>query len=45
VTGDGIAEARDKQGTFYPLERSGTLLGPPELGFALDQLIEDAVPQ
>ena len=40
---DGITEARDRQGTFYPLERSGTLLGLPDLGSALDQLIEDVL--
>ena len=38
---DGITEARDRQGVFYPLERSGALLGLPDLGAALDRLIED----
>jgi serine phosphatase RsbU (regulator of sigma subunit) len=40
---DGITEARDRQGTFYALERSGALLGLPDLGSALDQLIEDVL--
>jgi hypothetical protein len=40
---DGITEARDRQGTFYPLERSGTLLSLPDLSSALDQLIEDVL--
>jgi serine phosphatase RsbU (regulator of sigma subunit) len=38
---DGIAEARDRRGDFYPLERSGALLGSPDMGTALDTLIED----
>lgn len=38
---DGISEARDGQGDFYPLERSGPLLGPGDLGSALDTLIAD----
>jgi serine phosphatase RsbU (regulator of sigma subunit) len=40
---DGISEARDKHGTFYPLERTGTLLGVQDLGTALDGLIEDVL--
>jgi len=40
---DGITEARDRQGNFYPLERSGVLLGLPDLGSALDRLIEDVL--
>ncbi len=40
---DGITEARDKQGAFYSLERSGTVLGQPDLGAALDGLIEDVL--
>ena len=40
---DGITEARDRQGVFYPLERSGALLGLPDLGSALDRLIEDVL--
>ena len=40
---DGIAEARDRQGTFYPLEQSAALLGLPDLGCALDGLIADVL--
>jgi hypothetical protein len=40
---DGITEARDRKGAFYPLERSGALLGLPDLGAALDRLIEDVL--
>ena len=40
---DGITEARDRQGAFYPLERSGALLGLPDPGAALDRLIEDVL--
>ena len=40
---DGISEARDRQGGFYPLELSGALLGLPDLGSALDRLIEDVL--
>ena len=40
---DGITEARDKKGIFYPLERSATLLGQPDLGCALDRLIDDVL--
>lgn len=40
---DGITEARDRKGTFYPLEHSGALLGLPDLGMALDLLIEDVL--
>jgi serine phosphatase RsbU (regulator of sigma subunit) len=38
---DGIAEARDRRGAFYPLERSAALLGLPDLGEVLDELIAD----
>lgn len=40
---DGISEARDKSGEFYPLERSGPLLDgqPPEA--ALDRLYRDVI--
>ena len=31
---DGISEARDKQGTFYPLEQPGAFLKAPDLGLA-----------
>jgi serine phosphatase RsbU (regulator of sigma subunit) len=40
---DGIAEARDRRGAFYPLERSGAILGLPDLGAALDTLIDDVL--
>jgi serine phosphatase RsbU (regulator of sigma subunit) len=50
---DGISEARDGQGDFYPLEQSGPLLGPAgagaadlgtaDLGTALDTLIADVL--
>jgi serine phosphatase RsbU (regulator of sigma subunit) len=40
---DGIAEARDRQGNFYPLEQAGALLGLPDLDSALDRLIEDVL--
>jgi serine phosphatase RsbU (regulator of sigma subunit) len=40
---DGITEARDRRGAFYPLERSGALLGLPDLSSALDRLIEDVL--
>jgi len=40
---DGITEARDRDGTFYPLELSGALLGLPDLNSALDRLIEDVL--
>lgn len=38
---DGITEARDRHGTFYPLERSQALLSAGNLGTALDHLIAD----
>jgi serine phosphatase RsbU (regulator of sigma subunit) len=40
---DGISEARDKRGTFYPVEASGTLLGSRDLGVALDRLTQDVL--
>jgi hypothetical protein len=40
---DGISEARDRYGAFYPIVRSGFLLGLPDLGSALDTLIEDVL--
>ena len=40
---DGISEARDKSGAFYPLDRCGTLLADSEPGRALDQLCDDVV--
>ena len=39
----GISEARDKSGTFYPLDRCGAMfdgLGP---GAALDRLSDDVI--
>jgi serine phosphatase RsbU (regulator of sigma subunit) len=38
---DGISEARDKTGTFYPLHERGGLLGDGDLDDALARLIED----
>lgn len=38
---DGISEARDALGTFYPLEQSEALLRAGDLDAALDQLIGD----
>lgn len=38
---DGITEARDRQGDFYPLESSEALLEARDLGTALDRLIAD----
>jgi serine phosphatase RsbU (regulator of sigma subunit) len=40
---DGITEARDRRGAFYPLERSAALLGLPELATALDGLVDDVL--
>ncbi len=40
---DGISEARDKQGTFYPLEQSWAFLKSQDLGLALDRLSEDVL--
>lgn len=40
---DGVTEARDRQGDFYRLQRSGVLLGLPDLGSALDRLVEDVL--
>jgi serine phosphatase RsbU (regulator of sigma subunit) len=38
---DGVSEARDKAGTFYPLSRSGALLDGGEPQAALDRLQDD----
>jgi serine phosphatase RsbU (regulator of sigma subunit) len=38
---DGISEARDRRGTFYPLEASGAILASGDLGLALDRLIAE----
>ena len=40
---DGISEARDKSGAFYPLERCGALLGGPDPDAALDRLYDDVL--
>jgi serine phosphatase RsbU (regulator of sigma subunit) len=40
---DGVSEARDKHGTFYPLERAGMLLQGQDLGSVLDGLIKDVL--
>jgi len=40
---DGISEARDKTGAFYPLDRCSALLGGPEPGRALDLLCTDVI--
>jgi serine phosphatase RsbU (regulator of sigma subunit) len=38
---DGISEARDRRGTFFPLEACGATLATDDLGVALDRLIAD----
>jgi serine phosphatase RsbU (regulator of sigma subunit) len=40
---DGISEARDTQGDFYPLERCGALVQPKDPGAVLDLLIGDVL--
>jgi serine phosphatase RsbU (regulator of sigma subunit) len=40
---DGISEARDKSGAFYPLEQCGALLGGPDPDAALDRLHDDVL--
>jgi serine phosphatase RsbU (regulator of sigma subunit) len=40
---DGISEARDKAGAFYPLDRCGALLGGPDPDAALGQLYDDVL--
>jgi serine phosphatase RsbU (regulator of sigma subunit) len=40
---DGISEARDRAGAFYPLDRCAALLGPDDLDTALDHLSKDVV--
>jgi serine phosphatase RsbU (regulator of sigma subunit) len=40
---DGISEARDKSGAFYPVERCGVLLGGPDPRPALDRLYDDVL--
>jgi serine phosphatase RsbU (regulator of sigma subunit) len=38
---DGVSEARDRRGAFYPLEEAGAMLASSDLGLALDLLIAD----
>lgn len=40
---DGISEARDKSGAFYPLGRCEALLGGPDPDAALDRLYDDVL--
>lgn len=40
---DGISEARDKSGAFYPLDRCEALLGGPDPDAALDRLYDDVL--
>jgi serine phosphatase RsbU (regulator of sigma subunit) len=40
---DGISEARDKSGAFYPLDRCGALLGGPDPDAALGRLYDDVL--
>jgi serine phosphatase RsbU (regulator of sigma subunit) len=40
---DGISEARDKSGAFYPLDRCGALLGDPDPDAALGRLYDDVL--
>ena len=40
---DGISEARDRSGTFYPLDRCAALLSLDDLDAALDRLSDDVV--
>jgi serine phosphatase RsbU (regulator of sigma subunit) len=40
---DGISEARDKSGAFYPLDGCGALLGGPDPDAALDRLYDDVL--
>jgi serine phosphatase RsbU (regulator of sigma subunit) len=40
---DGISEARDRSGQFYPLDRCGALLDGQDLGAALDRLGDDVI--
>lgn len=38
---DGVSEARDRRGAFYPLEEAGAMLASSDLGLALDLLVAD----
>jgi serine phosphatase RsbU (regulator of sigma subunit) len=40
---DGISEARDKSGSFYPVDRCGALLGGADPDAALDRLYDDVL--
>ena len=40
---DGISEARDRSGQFYPLDRCDALLDGQDLGTALDRLGDDVI--
>ena len=40
---DGISEARDKSGAFYPVDRCDALLADPDLDAALDRLYDDVL--
>jgi serine phosphatase RsbU (regulator of sigma subunit) len=40
---DGISEARDKSGAFYPVDRCGVLLDGPDPDAALDRLYDDVL--
>jgi serine phosphatase RsbU (regulator of sigma subunit) len=40
---DGISEARNAQGSFYEVDRSGPLLGGPDPVTALDLLYDDVL--
>jgi serine phosphatase RsbU (regulator of sigma subunit) len=40
---DGISEARDRAGVFYPVDQRGALLGGSEPRIALDRLYDDVL--
>jgi serine phosphatase RsbU (regulator of sigma subunit) len=40
---DGISEARDRSGAFYPIGRCGALLGGPDPDAALSRLYDDVL--
>ena len=40
---DGISEARDNSGSFYPVDRCGALLGGADPDAALDRLYDDVL--
>ena len=43
IGGDLYHRGAGQAGAFYPLEGSGALLGLPDLGAAVDRLIEDVL--